>query len=445
MSRTILHADLNSCYASIECLHRPELRELPVAVGGDEESRHGIILAKNDLAKKFGVRTGEALWQARQKCPGLVTVRPRFELYLRFCRMAREIYCDYSDRIEPFGMDEAWIDLTGCERDGAVTATEIRERVKAELGITVSVGVADNKVFAKLGSDYTKPDAVTVFTRENFREKIWVLPAEELLYVGPATKRKLNNFGIKTIGDLAQTDPLLLQRWLGKWGLILHRYANGEDDSKVAQSGEISEIKSLGNSTTPPRDLTCDEDAKIIFFMLAESVAERLREEGFMARTVQIYLRDNELFSFERQLRLEAPTCLASQIHAAAMSLLRANFDWHIPLRSIGIRTADLIPATTPVQLSVFEDEARREQRERIERTMDDIRRRFGHYAVCRASATVDKTLQNINPKDDHIYGFISHGGRPDQLAGVQGEGHHSSQRSGSHNAGGENNPHRCV
>lgn len=405
--RSVLHIDMNACYASIECLYDPSIRNLPVAVGGDVEARHGIILAKNQIAKRFGVKTGEALWQARQKCPELHIVPPHFDRYLRFSRMAREIYADYTDLVEPFGLDEVWCDVTGTqklrERGMEALANEIRERVKFELGITVSVGASWNKIFAKLGSDYKKPDAVTVFTPENYRDKVWPLPASDLLGVGRATERKLASRGIHTIGDIAAAPPSMLRGFLGKWGLILHDFAAGYDSSPVARAGDEAVIKSIGNSTTTPRDLCCDEDAGIVYWMLCESVAERMRESGFLCRGVQVHIRDNELASFERQLKLESPTCLASVLHEAAMRLLRENWDWHKPLRSIGVRATDLLPASTPVQCSIFEDSERQEKRERLERSVDDLRRRFGHYCVGRAVCVSDPTLRNISPKDEHV------------------------------------------
>ena len=404
MGRAILHIDMNSCYASIECLHHPEIRHLPVAVGGDVEARHGIILAKNELAKRAGVKTGEALWQAKQKCPDLVIVPPHYQLYLRFSRMARAIYAEYTDLIEPFGLDEAWIDVTGSGvfGDAVEIAETIRNRVKFELGITVSIGVSFNKIFAKLGSDYKKPDAVTVFGKDDYREKVWPLPVEELLYVGPATTRKLRARCIRTIGDLAQTDPSLLHSWLGKMGYVLHAFANGNDPSPVAPLGEEAIIKSIGNSTTTPRDLTCEEDVNIIFYVLAESVAARMRENGFRAKTVQISLRDTDLFSFERQCKLESPSCLASELHDAGMRLLRDNYCFRKPLRSVGIRGMDLVPIQTAMQLNFFEDPVRREKRERLEVAVDELRRRFGHAAVSRAVTMCDPSLGTINPKDDH-------------------------------------------
>lgn len=405
--RSVLHIDMNACYASIECLYDPSIRNLPVAVGGDVEARHGIILAKNQIAKRYGVKTGEALWQAKQKCPELHIVPPHFDRYLRFSRMAREIYADYTDLVEPFGLDEVWCDVTGTqklrERGLEALANEIRERVKFELGITVSVGASWNKIFAKLGSDYKKPDAVTVFTPENYRDKVWPLPASDLLGVGRATERKLASRGIHTIGDIAAAPPSMLRGFLGKWGLILHDFAAGYDSSPVARAGDEAVIKSIGNSTTTPRDLCCDEDAGIVYWMLCESVAERMRESGFLCRGVQVHIRDNELASFERQLKLESPTCLSSTLHEAAMRLLRENWDWHKPLRSIGVRATDLLPASTPVQCSIFEDSERQEKRERLERSVDDLRRRFGHYCVGRAVCVSDPTLRNISPKDEHV------------------------------------------
>ena len=258
MERIILHSDCNSFYASVECLHHPEIREKPVAVGGDIEQRHGIILAKNQLAKQFHVSTGEAIWRAKQKCPELIVLPPNFPLYLRFSRLARDIYLDYSNRVEPFGLDEAWLDITSSENQkdkGERTAHEIRKRIREELGITVSIGVSYNKIFAKLGSDYRKPDAVTMITKENYRQIAWPLPVSDLLYVGPATKRKLNGFGVHTIGELAQTPVEILRSKFGKIGDILWCFSNGLDSSPVADFQNQPVVKSIGNSTTAPRDL----------------------------------------------------------------------------------------------------------------------------------------------------------------------------------------------
>ncbi|MBP1763246.1 MAG: polymerase [Firmicutes bacterium] len=266
LARTILHVDLNNFYASVECLYRPELRNFPVAVTGDAEARHGIILAKNQLAKLAGVTTGEAIWQARQKCPRLICLPPDFRKYLRFSRLARTIYADYTDQIEPFGIDEAWLDVTGSIQlfgTGPEIADTIRQRLRSELGITASIGASYNKIFAKLGSDMKKPDATTVITAENFRNIVWPLPAGELLYVGRSTQRKLKSRFINTIGDLAKADPRNLRLLLGVWGETLRQFANGLDTSPVRLSGEESIIKSIGNSTTTPRDLVNEYSGEI--------------------------------------------------------------------------------------------------------------------------------------------------------------------------------------
>jgi DNA polymerase-4 len=407
--RTILHADANSFYASVECLHRPEIREKPVAVGGDAELRHGIILAKNEKAKAAGVKTGEALWQARKKCPDLIIIQADFPLYLRFSRLLREIFYEYSDLVEPFGIDEAWIDVTGSRGlfgcGGRAIAEQLRRRVKKELGITVSVGVADNKIFSKLGSDMKKPDAVTEITGNNYKKLVWPLPASSLLYVGPATGRKLHRYGINTIGELANTDPAILHSLFGKMGYVLHAFANGRDSSPVERLGEKAVIKSIGNSTTTPRDLVCEQDVKMVYWPLCESVASRLRQHGFLCTGVQISVRDRHLVSFERQCRLERPSALSYDLFDAAMSLFNRNYDWKDPIRGIGVRGIDLICAgSAAVQTSLFTDEERRRKREALDSAVDDLRRRFGHFSIFRAVMLRDRVLGGLNPTEHTIH-----------------------------------------
>ncbi len=399
--RVILHSDMNGFYASVECLHRPSIRNYPVVVGGDEAARHGIVLAKNNLAKPYGIKTGETLWQARDKCPSLVVVPPNYPMYLRYARLARRIYADYTGRIEPFGLDEAWLDVS--EDDGESIANEIRDRIKNELGVTASVGVSFNKIFAKLGSDYKKPDATTVITEDNFKDIVWPLPVGDLLYVGHATKAKLERVGITTIGKLAQAPPSMLQGMFGKVGGVLYNFANGLDQSPVTPMGEEAMIKSIGNGITTPRDLTCDDDVKIILFVLCESIAARLAEHGFMARTVAIYIRDNELYGIERQAKQTRPTCISGEIVAAAMNLFQQHYRWYKPIRGLSVRCSDLIPASAPQQLSIFGDEECRQKREELDRTVERLRHRFGHNVVQRASLLMDTPLGGINPKGDHI------------------------------------------
>jgi DNA polymerase IV len=411
MQRTILHSDMNNFYASVECLYHPELRGQPVIVCGNPELRHGIVLAKNYLAKSAGVITGEAIWQARSKCPGLVAIKANFPLYLRFARMARTIYADYTDQVEPFGLDEAWLDVTasGIRGDGRSIADEIRRRVRSELGITASVGVSFNKIFAKLGSDIKKPDATTIITPDNFKETIWPLPARDLLYIGPATWGKLRRVSLNTIGRVAQAEPQFLHSFLGKWGDVLWAFANGLDDSPVARGGDINDIKSIGNSTTTPRDLVCEDDVRMTVYILAEAVAARMREMGFLCRTVQIFIRDRALESFERQQRLSEPTCLASLLTRVSMDLFRANYDWrqHGGIRSVGVRAADLVTAGDYRQLSLWTESNRRQ--EALERTVEDLRRRYGHFVVQRGLMFQDRRLSNLAPKEDHVIFPVSY------------------------------------
>ena len=409
MSRTILHVDLNNFYASVECLYHPELRGKPVAVSGDVENRHGIILAKNQQAKAAGVKTGEAIWQAKGKCPGLVCLPPDYRKYLRFSRLARKIYADYTDKIESFGIDENWLDVSGSAAlfgDGVKIANEIRGRIREEMGVTASVGVSWNKIFAKLGSDMKKPDATTVITEENFRAVVWPLPVEELLYVGRSTKNKLNNRAVFTIGDLAAREVQLLKLTLGVWGETLWTFANGLDAAPVAQSGEESFVKSVGNSTTTPRDLVNIEDVKMIVFVLAESVAARLRRHGLKCRTVAVHIRNNELYSFERQGKLAAPSFLAQDIAGKALEIFRQNYTWDRPIRSLGVRGADLVTENGAVQLDMFAPDSA--EQELLERTLDRLRERFGPYCVRRCALLQDNRLTGFNPKDDHVIHPVS-------------------------------------
>ena len=403
--RVVLHSDCNCFYASVELLHHPELRGKPVAVGGDPESRHGIILTADYTAKKYGVKTGMTLWQAKQLCPDITFLPPRMDLYLRFSRMAQEIYADYTDLREPFGCDESWLDVTASatlKGDGELIAKEISNRMKSELGITVSIGVSYNKIFAKLGSDYKKPDAITTMYLNEFKEKVWSLPASDLLYVGKSTAKRLNSIGVKTIGELATMDEKLLVSLLGKMGSVLWGFANGYDNSPVRKENTHAAIKSVGNSTTTPRDLTTDEDVKIIIYVLSESVAARLRENGFRCRTVEISIRDNELYSFTRQCKVHNATNITEEIAREAYRLFKENYNWHKPIRSVGVRGADLVTDYYFEQLDMFTDVAMREKQMKVDVAVDDIRRRFGFYSVQRGLMYQDRDLSAVNAKEDH-------------------------------------------
>jgi len=407
--KIVLHSDLNHFYAAVECLVNPKIRKMPVAVCGDPEARHGIVLTKNPIAKKFGVTTGQAIWQAKQLCPALVVVKPNYDLYLEFSKRVREIYYDYTDIIESFGIDECWLDCSGStllHGNGEEIAHKIRRQIYKELGITVSIGVSFNKIFSKLASDYKKPDAVTVFNRGNYRERVWPMPVSELLYVGRATNAKFKKWGIKTIGDLAAYDTKLLYNNIGVIGIMLQRFANGADHSPVTHNSVESVIKSIGNSSTMPRDLISDEDVWAAFTMLSESVASRLRDHGFRCRTVQISIRDKDLISCERQGKLPVPSCLSTEITAQAMRIFKEKYVMSRPLRSIGVRACDLVTMDTATQLSLLWDHRKQEKLEIFERTVDEIRKRFGHYSIQKASLMLDPDLTGHNPKENVIHPY---------------------------------------
>lgn len=400
-----MHSDINCCYASIEHLHHPELAGKPLAVGGDPEARHGIVLTADYIAKRRGVKTGMALWQAKQVCPDITFVSPRMDLYLRFSRMAHEIYAEYTDRQEPYGIDECWLDVTESsiiKGDGMKIAREIRSRMKNELGITVSIGVSFNKIFAKLGSDYKKPDAITTMYQDEFRQKAWNLPVGDLLYVGRSTNQKLERLDIHTIGDLARADEHYLNQHLGKMGSVLWSFANGYDNSPVKLENTHAPMKSIGNSTTTPRDLENDEDVKIILYAMAESVAARLRENGFRCRVVEISVRDCDLYSFTRQMKIDHATNITSEITEYAYRLFKENYNWSKTIRSIGVRGADLVTDKYWEQIDLFDDISRREKMMKADAAVDDIRRRFGYYSVQRGLMYMDSYLSKINAKEDH-------------------------------------------
>lgn len=407
MDRVILHSDINSCYASIEHALRPELDGIPLAVGGCKEDRHGIILAKDEACKRAGVKTGMALWQARQLCPKMMVVSPRMDTYLEFAARVQEIYGEYTNLREPFGIDESWLDLTGCwgASDGEAVAQEINARVKRELHVTVSVGVSWNKIFAKLGSDYKKPDAVTVISRANYREKVWPLPVEDLLYVGRATSARLRAVGIRTIGALAMSDPEILHRKLGKMGYTLHAFANGLDSSPVRREDLSAPVKSIGNSTTAPRDLVCDEDVRITLLTLAESVGARLRADGYRSRLLCVSVRSTALDWCGHQLKLAHATNSTRELLAGGMALFRELHDWHRdgPIRSLGLTAGALERADAPEQLDLFGLAAARQQQAALDDALDAIRGKYGFSSIRRGPAAADPRLGNLNAREEHI------------------------------------------
>ena len=388
MERTILHCDMNNFYASVECMLNPSLRGHPVAVGGDVENRHGIILAKNYEAKKFGIQTGEALWQAKQKCPKLIIVPPHYEEYLKYSRLAHSIYADYTDLIEPYGMDEVWMDVSGSTKafgSGEVIANTLRERIKYELGLTISVGVSFCKVFAKLGSDMNKPDAVTVIPKDNFRDIIWDLPASDMLGVGRSTEKFLSSYGIHTIGQLANAYPDLMQRKLGKNGMVLLAFANGEDRSKVAPQDYEPPMKSIGHGITTMQDLENNAEVWNIMLALTQDIGHKLRVYNKNAAGVAIYIRyivDKQIAGKQWQCQLPVRTHSAAIIAKEAYRLFERSYGWEYPIRSVTVRAINLCSQDLPEQLQFFSDAATVERKEKLETAIEDIRRRFGKYSI---------------------------------------------------------------
>lgn len=402
-NRVILHIDMNNFYASVECSLDPALRPYPVAVCGSEEERHGIVLAKNYQAKAYGVKTGESIREAKEKCGNLVIVPPHYGEYMKYSLMAREIYGRYTDLIEPYGMDEVWADCTGSVRmfgDGETIANEIRETVKRELGLTVSVGVSFNKVFAKLGSDMKKPDAVTVISRDGFREKIWGLPASDMLGVGRAAERQLAACGVHTIGDLARLPDETLRHKFGKIGVILWGCANGLDCSPVTVRDIEALDKSAGHGMTALSDLENDAEVWPFFLELSQELGHRLRVFRKKAHAISIFVKDRELFCRQWQAPLPMPTQSASVIAEHAFALFCRSYDWHKPIRALTVRAIGLESAGGPTQFSLFDDPCRLEKTEHREEAVEEIRRRFGEMSIYPAILMhIPKYPDHDNPK----------------------------------------------
>ena len=385
--RWILHCDCNSFYASVELLDHPELADKPVAVCGDPEGRHGIVLAANQLAKKRGVKTAEVIWQARGKCPGLRILPPHREKYKHYYRVINDIYERYTDRVEPFSIDESWLDVTNtwhlyAESPGAL-ADKIRGQVRETTGLTISVGVSFNKVFAKMGSDYKKPDATTVISPENYRQILWPLPVGDMLFVGRQMQKALQAEGIVTIGDLAAADPQYLIRRFGKAGQELSRNARGEDTAVVRRVGEREPVKSVGSGMTFRRNLVGPADVRAGLGPLADEVATRLRSHGLWAGAVQVTIRDKNLKNITRQKQLPLSSHLASELEQACFELVRDNWSFAEPIRMLTVTALSLTEEPMAQQQSLFDDvPAPDKKREALENSLDAIRRKYGKHAI---------------------------------------------------------------
>ena len=394
--RTILHCDCNNFFASVELLKYPELQDKPVAVAGDPEGRHGIILAKNMLAKRMGVQTAETIWQAQKKCPGLILLPPHHDEYEAMSHRVNEIYCSVTDQVEPFSVDESWLDVTGSQRlfgDGKTIADELRRRIREELGITISVGVSDNKTWAKLGSDYKKPDATTVINQENVHEILHPLPIQDMLFVGRAAAEVLRRHGVMTIGMLAAVPKESLVRWLGKQGAGLHTMANGLDDSPVRRWGEREMVKSVGNGMTYPHDLVGEEAWRAGLMPLCDSVGSRLRAQHLKCRTVTVQIKDPTFRVISRQKTLPMPTSLTKVLFRESLAILRQCWPPDAPIRLLTVTATALCPEdeAEAAQLSFLTDVKPDDPRQaRIEQAIDGVRQRFGRDAVTAGANKVE-------------------------------------------------------
>jgi len=401
MERVILHCDCNGFYASCECALNPKLKNVPMAVGGNEENRHGIILAKNELAKKYNVKTAETIWQAKRKCPDLVIVPPHHDLYEEYSQKVNSIYKEYTDLVEPFGIDESWLDVTGSRAlfgDGKTIADTLRQRIKEELGITISVGVSFNKVFAKLGSDYKKPDATTVITRENFKEIVYPLPVSDLLFAGKKTALQLEKINIETIGDLAKTDKEIIIKLLGKNGEMLITYARGEDQSPVIPQTDERDLKSVGNGITFKYDLLGEEQIKQGIHVLSESVSTRMKRKKVKCTTIRIQIKGTDFKTVSRQRAIETPTNLEKTLRDVSYELLSEIWDIKKPIRALTITGANLVSDSTGEQITLFEEESS-EKRENLEETIIELRKKYGFNAV----KTADILENDLIITDNHI------------------------------------------
>ena len=380
--RTILHSDMNSFYASVEMMLNPSLRGKAVAVCGATEDRHGIVLAKSEKAKKAGVKTGMVNWEAKKLCPDLVLVPPQYEQYLKFSKLAHQIYYRYTDLVEPFGMDECWLDVSSHVKSGMTIAEEIRKSTREELGLTVSIGVSFNKIFAKLGSDMKKPDAITEITKENFKDKVWSLKASEMIYVGPATTKKLNSRCIYTIGELADCNPELLERWFGINGIQLWRYANGTDESRVMHKDFVSPVKSIGHGITCTADLVSEDDVWKVMLQLTQDIGHKLRLHKLKAAGVQVFVRTKDLNFYQFQTRLGFKTQLPNEIAAAAFDIFKQKYMWDTDIRAVTVRATNLEPQDEAEQVSMFVDYNKICKNEKVQDAIEEIRSRFGKGAV---------------------------------------------------------------
>lgn len=405
--RAILHSDANSFYASVETVLNPSLRGKALAVCGNREDRHGIVLAKSEKAKAAGVKTGMTIWEAESLCPGLLIAPPRYEYYMKFSKFLIGIYKRYTDLIEPFGMDECWLDVTNSVKPPMEIAEEIRRAACDELGITVSIGVSFNKVFAKLGSDMKKPDAITEITRDNFKEKVWPLPCSDIIYCGRSTTAKLIKLNVKTIGDIAAYPQEHLKKKFGKNGVMLWKFANGLDSSRVSHIDFVPPAKSLGHGITCVSDVENTEDAEKVIYTLSQDIGYKLRAMELKAGGVHLYVRDNKLFNIGWQALFSVPTYDESVIADKAFKILKENYTWEKPIRALTVTSIDLIPKSSAEQTSIFFNTGKAEKRERLLKSIDSIKNKYGKRTVFPAVTLNENKMPSHAGKDIIMPGYM--------------------------------------
>ena len=407
MERVILHSDANCFYASVETVLNPNFRGKAIAVCGLQEERHGIILAKSEKAKRAGVKTGMAIWQAKQCCPNLLIVPPHYNYYLKFSKLLHGIYQRYTDRVEAFGMDECWLDVTGCRQSGVEIAEEIRQAVKDELGLTVSIGVSFNKVFAKLGSDYKKPDAITEISRENFKDIVWPLHCSELLYCGPAATAKMERICVRTIGDLANLPVETLRYKLGKNGVQLWNFANGLDNSEVAHQDYTVPAKSVGHGITCTEDLNNIEEAKAVIYALSQDIGYKLRAMHLRANGISVCVKDSSLNGYSWQIKPETASNDEFEIAKTAINLVMMKYKWHKNIRALTVTAIELENNDAPRQLNMFVDNEKSDKRMNILESIDNIRDKFGKKSILPCVVLGEKKMPKDRDKEIILPGYI--------------------------------------
>lgn len=403
MDKTILHCDLNNFYASVEALAHPEYAGMPIVVCGNPELRHGIVLAKNQIAKEAGVKTGEPIWQSKQKCPDVIFLKPNFDKYVYYSNIVFNIYTGYTDRVERFGIDECWLDVTESIPlfgDGEKMAYKIKEEVKAKTGLTISVGVSFTKTLAKLGSDMKKPDAVTVLDKSNFKEKIYNMSPDELIMIGNKTAKKLKSLNIKTIGDLANADRKVLSSHFGIVGDKMINAAQGISDEQVRHYYDKFVPKSVSHGTTTPKDIKTLDEAKTVIYALSEMVAVRLRKYGLVANGISLGIKDTLLQWEGKQKSLFAATANAKTIGETAISILNEIHNFKSPIRAITVGAIRLDNADS-YQISFFSYDE--DKQLSLEKAIDGIRNKYGYHSVQRGILVDNEILGNLHEDDDFL------------------------------------------